>query len=212
MQLYSRAEERLNIASHAAGFVLSLAALAMLVVHAVRDGNALQLASFTIFGLSLVLMYAISTIYHSSTTAERRRRLRICDHVSIYVLIAGTYTPFALVTIQGSAGWLLFATSWILALAGTVLKFFHTGRYRVLSTLMYVGMGWLILFYLKPLTENLVAAGLLWLVAGGVAYSIGALLYSCKWLPFNHASFHICVLLGSACHFVSVNYYVLPVP
>lgn len=210
MHVYSPVEERMNIWSHAVGFVLSLAAFVALVLQATRHGTFLQLASFAIFGLSLVLMYGVSTVYHGCTRPERRCRLRIYDHVSIYVLIAGTYTPFALITVQGSAGWALFAMSWLMALAGTVMKLFFTGRYRLLSTLMYVGMGWMILLFLKPLTERLVDEGLAWLIAGGVAYSVGALLYSVRTLPFNHASFHALVLLGSACHFMAVYYFLLP--
>lgn len=210
MQVYSPVEERMNIWSHAVGFVLSVVALVALVLQATRHGTVLQLASFTIFGLSLVLMYAVSTIYHGCSTPERRCRLRVYDHVSIYVLIAGTYTPFALIVVQGSAGWTLFATSWLMALAGTVMKLSFTGRFRLLSTLMYVGMGWMILLFLKPLTEGLADEGLAWLIAGGVAYSVGALLYSVRTLPFNHAAFHALVLLGSTCHFVAVYYFLLP--
>jgi hemolysin III len=125
-------------------------------------------------------------------------------------LIAGTYTPFALVTLQGAAGWLLFGVVWGMALTGIVLKLFFTGRYKLISTLMYVFMGWLIVFFIKPLIANFPASGLAWLLAGGIAYTLGAVLYSIPKVPFHHAIFHVCVVLGSVCHFVAVYGYVLP--
>jgi hemolysin III len=137
--------------------------------------------------------------------------LRIIDHASIYVLIAGTYTPFALVTLNGATGWVIFGVAWGLALCGITLKLFFTGKYNLVSTLMYVFMGWIIVFAIKPLIVNLSSEGLFWLFCGGMAYTIGAILYSIKILRFNHAVFHVFVLAGSASHFVSVYFYVLPV-
>jgi len=126
------------------------------------------------------------------------------------VLIAGTYTPFALVTLNGQAGWWIFGISWGLALSGIILKVFFTGRFQLASTLMYVFMGWIIIFAIRPLIANLSGEGLFWLLAGGVAYTLGAVLYSIRKISFNHAIFHVFVLIGSACHFVSVFYFVLP--
>lgn len=206
---YPPAEEAVNVASHAVGFVLSIIALILLVVRAAESGSRLALVSFTIFGLSLVITYAVSTLYHSTRIPERRGRLRIMDHASIYVLIAGTYTPFTLITLQGMVGWLIFGISWSMALTGIVLKLFFTGRFRMVSTLMYVFMGWLILFAIAPLVENLHERGLYWLVAGGIAYSVGALLYSLRVIPFSHAMFHLLTMVGSACHFLAVFFYVL---
>ena len=207
---YPPAEERANILSHALGLFLSIAALVLLVIRASVHGNAWHIVSFSIFGASLVTLYSASTIYHSASNARLRSRLRIVDHASIYVLIAGTYTPFALVTLNGPVGWWIFGISWGLAVTGIVLKLFFTGRFKRVSTLMYVLMGWIIIFAIKPLIANLSAEGLYWLVAGGVAYTLGAILYSFKKIPFNHAIFHGFVLLGSTFHFVSVYCYVLP--
>jgi hemolysin III len=173
-------------------------------------GNVWHVVTFSIFGASLIFLYAASTLYHSAKKPELRRRLRIIDHASIYVLIAGTYTPFALVTLKGPVGWMIFGVSWGLALSGMILKLFFTGKYHLASTLMYVFMGWIIIFAIKPLIENLSYGGLFWLFAGGAAYTLGAILYSIKKIQFNHAIFHIFVLLGSFSHFVSVYFYILP--
>jgi hemolysin III len=207
---YPPAEERLNIVSHAIGFVLSLAATVLLVMRALDIGNARVLVSFTIFGASLVFLYAASTTYHSATRPALRAQLRIIDHASIYVLIAGTYTPFTMVTLHGPVGWWLFGATWGLALGGIILKLFFTGRFHTTSTLMYVFMGWIIVFAIKPLMNNLSQTGLLWLVIGGIAYTLGAGLYSIKSLKFNHALFHLLVLVGTVCHFGSVFYFVVP--
>lgn len=207
---YSPIEERINISSHVIGLALSLMALTFLVTHASLHGNVWHVVSFSIFGASLIALYAASATYHSAINPQARSRLRIVDHASIYVLIAGTYTPFTLVTLNGPTGWTIFSITWGMALSGIVLKLFFTGKYKVISTLMYVFMGWLIIFAIQPLVDNLPTEGLLWLIAGGVAYTIGAALYSIKKIKFNHAIFHIFVLIGSFCHFVSVFVYVLP--
>ena len=209
-KFYSPAEEKLNIASHALGLVLSLCALIVLVWNASAIGNAWDVVIFGIFGLSLVLLYATSTLYHSATEPERRRKLRILDHAMIYVLIAGTYTPLALVTLYGTVGWVLFGTAWTMALIGITLKIFFTGRYQLMSTLMYVFMGWILVFAINPLFRNLSPEGLYWLLAGGLSYTVGAILYAIKSIRFNHAIFHIFVLAGSVCHFVTVYAFVLP--
>ncbi len=207
---YSAAEEKINIASHTFGFVLSVIALVLLVVHASQHGNAWHIVSFSVFGISLVTLYAASTIYHSAKNPVIRNRLRIVDHATIYILIAGTYTPFTLITLGGFAGWTIFGVSWGMAVTGIVLKIFFTGKHDLISTLMYVFMGWIIVFAIEPLIHNLSADGLFWLVAGGIAYTVGAVLYSIKKIKFNHAIFHVFVLIGSACHFISVYFYVLP--
>jgi hemolysin III len=207
---YSPLEEKTNIISHAIGLVFSSIALVLLVVRASLSGNAWHVVSVSIFGASLISLYAASTFYHSAKDPKIRSRLRIIDHATIYVLIAGTYTPFTLVTLNGSVGWTIFAVSWAMALTGIILKLFFTGKYNVLSTLMYVFMGWIIVFAITPLINNLSTEGLFWLLAGGVAYTTGAVLYSIKKIKFNHAIFHMFVLLGSFCHFVSVYFYVLP--
>ncbi len=208
--IYSPLEENINILSHALGLVLSVVALVFLVIHASLHGNVWHIVSFAIFGASLISLYAASTFYHSAKNPVIRRRLRIFDHATIYVLIAGTYTPFTLVTLNGPIGWVIFGITWGLAISGIILKLFFTGKYNLVSTLMYVFMGWVIVFAIKPLIHNLSADGLFWLVAGGVAYTTGAVIYSIKKIKFNHAIFHLFVLIGSFSHFMSVYFYVLP--
>ena len=210
IKYYSPIEEKINIISHAIGFILSIVALVLLVTHANLHGDVWHIVSFSIFGASLIILYAASTFYHSAKKSELRNRLKIIDHASIYVLIAGTYTPFTLVTLNGTIGWVIFGTSWGLALTGIILKLFFTGKYNLISTIMYVLMGWVIVFAIKPLINNLPFEGLLWLFAGGISYTIGAILYSIKKIKFNHAIFHMFVLMGSFCHFMSVFFYVLP--
>jgi hemolysin III len=207
---YSPAEERINIASHAIGLLLSVAGLLALVTQALLRGDALHLVSFSVFAVSMIALYTASTAYHTARDPVLRGRLRTVDHAMIYVLIAGTYTPFALVTLQGTWGWILFGIIWGMALAGIVLKLFFTGRYDLFSTLMYVFMGWLIVFFIKPMIAQFPSAGLAWLLAGGIAYTLGAVLYSIPKAPFHHAIFHVCVVLGSACHFTAVYRYVIP--
>ena len=199
-------EERINIASHAFGMLLSIVALILLTI---RASGALEIVSLTVFASSMIALYTASTLYHGATSVERRAWLRTLDHAMIYVLIAGTYTPFSLLVLKGTIGWTIFAVSWTMAATGIVLKLFHTGRYDKLSTAMYVFMGWIIIFAFKPLIANLSPGGLSWLFAGGIAYTVGALFYSIRKMPFGHATFHIFVLIGSACHFISVYFFVL---
>jgi hemolysin III len=212
IKFYSPLEERINILSHAIGLLLSIVAVVLLVTRASHFGNAWHIVSAAIFGASLIALYAASTTYHSATGAELRARLRVIDHATIYILIAGTYTPFTLITLNGAVGWTIFAVSWCMAIIGIILKLFFTGRFNLVSTLMYVFMGWIIIFAVKPLIANLSPEGLFWLVAGGLSYTIGAIIYSIKKVPLNHAIFHLFVLGGSICHFVAVYFYVLPTP
>ena len=206
---YDLSEEKINIITHAIGLLLSIAALVLLIIHASSNGSARHIVSFTIFGASMILLYSASTLYHYSQTPNLRRKLNILDHASIYVLIAGTYTPFTLVTLKGALGWTIFGITWGIALIGIFLKLFYTGKYDKISTIAYVAMGWIIIFAVKPLIENLPLNGLYWLLAGGVFYTIGAVLYSIKKIKFNHAIFHIFVLLGSFSHFMAIYFYVL---
>ncbi len=210
IKYYSPIEEKINIISHGIGFILSIVALVLLVTHANLYGDVWHVVSFSIFGASLIILYAASTFYHSAKKPRLRKRMKIIDHASIYVLIAGSYTPFTLVTLNSTIGWVIFGTSWGLALTGIILKLFFTGKYNLISTVMYILMGWVIILAIKPLINNLPFEGLLWLFAGGISYTIGAIIYSIKKIKFNHAIFHIFVLMGSFCHFISVFYYVLP--
>jgi hemolysin III len=182
----------------------------LLVVRAAQLGTALHIVSFAIFGASLILLYLSSTVYHSTKKLSLRTKLRTVDHAAIYILIAGSYTPFALVILPGKIGWSLFGISWGMAVTGIVLKLFYTGRFNHLSTAMYVLMGWLIIFAIKPLMLAFPGTGLMLLFAGGISYTVGAISYSFKKLPFGHTIFHFFVLGGSACHFIAVYFYILP--
>jgi hemolysin III len=208
---YEPKEEKINVITHAFGLVLSVVALVLLVVFASLEGTAKHIVSFSIYGASLIVLYSASTFYHYSQNPKLRKRLNIFDHAAIYVLIAGTYTPFTLVVLKGWVGWSIFGISWGLALVGIVLKLFFTGKYDKISTFAYVLMGWLIIFAIKPLVHNLPFDGLMWLLAGGIFYTVGAVLYSIKNLKYNHAIFHVFVLLGSFSHFIAVFFYVLPI-
>lgn len=208
VKVYSPKEERINIASHAIGFFLSIIALLLLLIRAVSHGGTEFIASFAIFGVSLMILYAASTLYHSARDKEKRSRLKIFDHSSIYILIAGSYTPYTLITLKGDIGWIFFVIVWGSALVGIIMKLFFTGRFSIVSTIMYVLMGWVVIFAIKPLFQHLPLQGFIWLVAGGIAYTIGAVLYSIKKIGYNHALFHILVLIGSFCHFISIFCYV----
>jgi len=211
IKFYSPLEEKTNVISHAIGLGLSVIALVLLFTRAIRQGDIWHVVSFSFFGVSLCVLYAASTFYHNAKKPELRSKLRVFDHASIYVLIAGTYTPYTLVTLNGLTGWVIFGISWGLAITGIILKIFFTGKYNFISTLMYVFMGWIIIFAIKPLANRLSSDGIFWLTAGGISYTLGAVIYSIKKIIFNHAIFHIFVLLGSGCHFLSVFLYVLPI-
>ncbi len=208
---YNPKEEKLNVITHAIGLILSVVALVLLVVFASLEGTAKHIVSFSIYGVSLIVLYSASTLYHYSQKPKIRKRLNVFDHAAIYVLIAGTYTPFTLVVLKGWVGWTIFGISWGLAVAGIILKLFFTGKYDKISTYAYVLMGWVVIFAVKPLVENLALEGLMWLLAGGIFYTVGAVLYSIKRIKYNHAIFHVFVLLGSFTHFIAVFFYVLPV-
>ncbi|MBL4644114.1 MAG: hemolysin III family protein [Flavobacteriaceae bacterium] len=204
---YNEKEEKLNVITHAFGLVMGIIALPFLILKSLYFDGFWKPASILIYGVSIIVLYAASTVYHSAKSPKRRRRLNIFDHAAIYVLIAGTYTPFTLITLEGKTGWIIFGLTWFFALIGIVLKLFYTGKFDKLSTIMYVLMGWQIVFVINPLLDNLPTEGLLWLFSGGVFYTLGAILYSIKKIPYNHAIFHVFVLLGSISHFISVYFY-----
>jgi hemolysin III len=205
---YSPLEEKINIYSHVLGAVLGGIALILFMIKAARGGTSLEMLSNLIFCISVITLYSISAQYHSAIDPQKRFRLKIIDHSAIYILIAGTYTPYALNLIKGVDGWVLFGVAWGMALIGITLKVFFTGRFKILSTLMYVFMGWIIIFYIKPLTAVISNDGFAWLLIGGVSYTVGALIYTVKRVPLNHATFHIFVLLGSIGHFISIFFYI----
>lgn len=210
VKFYSQKEEFWNVLSHGAGLGLSFLALLLLLLRASQFDDLQASLSFGVFGAGLILLYAASTFYHSAKDPKWRYRLKIFDHIAIFILIAATYTPFALITLEGETGWIIFGVTWGIALFGTVLKLFFTGRFKILSTLLYVGMGWVIIFAIKPLINNLSEAGILWLFAGGFFYTLGAVLYNINRIKYNHAIFHLFVLLGSFSHFMAIYLHVLP--
>jgi hemolysin III len=201
---YSHKEERLNIITHAFGLLLSVIGLPFLILKSLNFNGFWKPTSLIIYGFSLIVLYAASTFYHAAKDPRLRRKLNIFDHAAIYVLIAGTYTPFTILVLEGFLGWIIFGLTWTFALTGIILKLFYTGRFDKLSTALYLLMGWQIMFVINPLMERFSTEGLQLLFAGGVFYTIGAVLYSIKKLPYNHAIFHVFVLLGSVCHFFSV--------
>ncbi len=206
---YPANEEKLNVLTHGIGLLLSVVALVVLVVYASLEGTVWHVVSFSIYGASLVILYFASTAFHWAENQKIRNRLNVFDHASIFLLIAGTYTPFLLVTLNGPWGWSIFGVVWGVAAAGIVLKFFFAGRFNFLSTIIYVIMGWIIVIAIKPLMAALPFPGLMWVLAGGLSYSVGAVFFLLDKMPYNHAIFHVFVLVGSACHFVAVFWYVL---
>lgn len=201
---YSTKEEKLNVVSHGFGLGLSVIALPILILKAFNFDGFWKPISFIIYGFSMVILYAASTFYHASKNPKKRRKLNIFDHAAIYVLIAGSYSPFCLVGLNSDLGWYMFLFVWIFALTGIILKLFFTGRFDKLSTAIYLLMGWQVMFFIKPLMESLTTEAFSYLVAGGVFYSVGAILYSIKKIPYNHFIFHIFVLLGSLSHFIAI--------
>ena len=204
-------EEILNAVTHGIGAALSVAALVgMLFYYA--NGGVWHLTSCLIYGISLILLYLASTLYHSFTNMRLKAIFKFVDHASIYVLIAGNYTPFALIPLHGSLGWTIFGVVWGLAALGIVFQIFFVKRFRVLGTLCYLGMGWFAVVMVRPLLELLPAEAVYWLFIGGVLYTVGAIFYLAKRLPYSHVVWHVFVLAGSAAHFWSIFHYVLPVP
>lgn len=201
-------EERLNILTHGLGLLLSIIALFALVIHANTNGGIVHKISFSVFGSSLILTYAASTFFHLAKDPKIRRRFNIFDHSSIYVLIAGTYTPLTLITLEGRIGWTIFAIVWTMAGIGILFKLYYCGRYKLISTLSYVIMGLIIFTAINPLMHNLPYYGLIWLIGGSIAYIIGVVLYSSRKIKLNHAMFHVFVLIGSFCHFMVIYNYV----
>jgi hemolysin III len=207
--IYSKFEENMNVVSHAIGLFLSIVAFVLLLQRALEYGGGLLIASFSVYGLSLILLYSASTFYHHAKDMTKRAKLQVFDHTSIYVLIAGTYTPFMLIALNNTFGWILFSIIWTFALVGVILKLFFTGRFDLVLTIMYIVMGWIIVIAIKPLLQSVALEGVILLFAGGISYTLGAVIYRLKKIPLNHAIFHICVLIGSLCHFISVYFYVV---
>lgn len=209
--LYSFGEEVAHVITHGLGAVLSIAGLTILVARASMYGNAWHVTASAIFGASLVLMYAASALFHGIQYPRAKHILRVIDHSLIYVLIAGTYTPFTLITLRDSQwGWILFGVTWGLALFGIIFKIFFTGKFEKLSLAIYLGMGWCVIFAIKPLLAAMPTGGLLLLLAGGLTYSAGVAFYVMERLRYHHAIWHVFVLGGSVFHYFAILLYVIP--
>jgi hemolysin III len=207
---YSPREELAHSVTHGFGVVLSVIGLAVLVALAARRGTVAHVVGCTVFGTSLVLLYTASTLYHSMTAPRAKRVLRVLDHAAIYLLIAGTYTPFALVTLEGAVGWTLIAVLWTLAVLGIVSKATAIHRFQAVSIALYLGMGWSALLVIEPLLAGIRAQGLLLVVLGGLAYTGGLAFYGLRRIPYHHMLWHLCVLAGSVLHYLAVLLYVIP--
>lgn len=208
-KLQTKAEEIGNATTHALGVLLSLVAITLFIVFATNQDDALKLISSLVFGSTLLLMYASSTLYHSFKDPKLKHLFRIVDHASIYLLIAGSYTPFMLVTLKGGWGWTMFIFVWSLALAGVVFKIFFVQKFELLSTAIYLLMGWMSLIVVKPIYQLLPLGGLECVVAGGLCYTIGVIFYVWERLKFSHLLWHLFVLAGSIFHFFAVLFYVI---
>ncbi|WP_110513283.1 PAQR family membrane homeostasis protein TrhA [Herpetosiphon llansteffanensis] len=204
---YSAAEELANAITHGIGVALSVAGLVILLVMAINTGDPWRIASFTVYGLSLICMYLASTLYHSIRNPRAKYLLKIFDHCAIYLLIAGTYTPILLVSLQTSLAWTLFGLIWGCAFAGICFKLFFIKRFELLSTLMYVGMGWLSVMAWDDMVASLPGGAFALLVAGGLTYTAGVIFYRWEKLPYNHAIWHGFVMGGSVCHFLVMALY-----
>ncbi len=203
------ANELANSITHGIGTLLSIVGLIFLVVLSSLHYDVWHIVSFSIFGVSMTVLYASSTLYHSFRQENIKRVLQKVDHAAIYFLIAGSYTPFTLVTLNGVWGWTLFGVVWAFALVGFIIQiFFRLEKMKLVSSIIYLVMGWMAMIVVKPLFNALPTNGLLWLLAGGLFYSFGVIFYLWKNLPFNHGIWHLFVLGGSICHFCAIYFYV----
>lgn len=202
-------EEYWNTGTHGLGILLGLIG-AIFMIGAVREADSLSRVSVWIYSVSVIVLFSASTIYHAVADPRIKRKLRILDHISIYLLIAGTYTPVALITLRDSSGWWLFGAVWGMALFGTILKLFFTGRFEIFSVFLYLLMGWLIVIDLQNLMEQLTPGGRNLLIAGGAFYTVGILFYAIRKIPYNHMIWHFFVLAGAISHWLFVYLEVIP--
>ncbi len=208
MRKQTKLEENLNATTHAIGALLGIAGLALLIVFE-RKLTPYSLFSVIVYGISIIVLFLASTLYHSVSNKKQKHYFRIVDHISIYLLIAGTYTPVLLITLEQSLGWPLFWIVWGIAAFGVVLKLFFTGRFETFSTLLYLVMGWLIVFDFNTLKDLLDANGLILLIAGGLFYTVGIVFYAIEKIPYNHVIWHLFVLEGAISHFFMIFWYVI---
>ena len=202
-------EEIMNAISHGIGILFAIIGLVILIVSSNKSGDTWHTVTFSIYGSTLILLYLASTLYHSCPNGRVKRILKICDHSAIFLLIAGSYTPLTLLVLRGKLGWTLFSTVRIIAIAGIIFKVFFIKQFKALSTVLYIAMGWIVIFAIKPLYLTLNTQSIVFLVAGGLFYTVGTIFYSSKKLKYNHAIWHLFVLGGSVCHFFTM-FYLLP--
>ncbi|MGC8818471.1 MAG: PAQR family membrane homeostasis protein TrhA [Athalassotoga sp.] len=207
---YTLGEEIANAITHGIGTLLAIAALVILVIFSAIYGNAWYVVSFSIYGSSMVILYTMSTIYHALPGGKAKDVFEIFDHSSIFLLIAGTYTPFELITLRGPLGWTLFGITWSMAVIGILFKIFFVKKFVILSTLIYILMGWMVIFAINPLLEKLSLDGIIFLVIGGLLYTFGTVFYIRRKMRYHHFIWHLFVIGGSAMHFFAILFYVLP--
>ena len=208
MRIQTKFEEQLNAISHAFGALLGIAALILLIIFDTHKTDW-SLFSVIVYGISIIILFTASTLYHAINREKLKHYFRIIDHIGIYLLIAGTYTPVLLITLEGSLGWTLFWVVWGIAAFGVVLKLFFTGRLNVFSTLLYLVMGWIIVFDFSTLYSLVDSDAILLLMAGGLAYTVGIVFYAIEKIPYNHVIWHLFVLAGAISHFFMVFLYVI---
>ena len=208
MRIQSPFEEKLNALTHAIGALFGIAALVLLIVFN-SNKTDWSLFSVIVYGISIIVLFTASTLYHSVTNEKKKHYFRIIDHISIYLLIAGTYTPVLLISLEQTLGWTLFWVVWGIAAFGVILKLFFTGKFEIFSTLLYLVMGWLIVFDFSNLSEILGSDGILFLFAGGLSYTVGIIFYVIQKIPYNHVIWHLFVLSGAICHFFMILFYVI---
>ena len=208
MRIQSPFEEKLNAITHAIGALFGIVALILLIVYNTQKSDW-SLFSVIVYGISIIILFTASTFYHAVKGEKRKHYFRIVDHISIYFLIAGTYTPVCLISLEQSLGWTLFFVVWGIAVFGVILKLFFTGRFEIFSTLLYLVMGWLIVFDFPNLSDTVGDCGVLFLFAGGLAYTVGIVFYAIHKIPFNHVIWHLFVLAGAICHFFMIFLYVI---
>ena len=207
---YSAAEEFAHTLTHGVGALLSIAGLAVLVAFASLNGDVWHIVSSSIYGATLIVLYSASSLYHGVTHPRAKSILQRFDHAAIYLLIAGTYTPFLLVSLRGVWGWSLLSVIWSVAIFGMITEFVNAKRFEKLSLWLYLGLGWIVVLAINPMLENVEPGGLILLLLGGLSYSLGVIFYVREQMTFSHAIWHIFVLAGSVFHFFSILFYVIP--
>ena len=209
-RIYSKREEIANAITHGIGALLSIAALVLLLIYSTKHGSTAHIVSFTIYGVSMILLYFSSTLLHSLREGKLKDVFEIMDHASIYIFIAGSYTPILLLVVKDSLGITLLSVVWSIAFLGIIFKVFFTKKFLFLSTMIYIGMGWMIVFAIEPVVNRLAFEGLIMFVVGGLLYTFGTIFYMWRLFPFHHAVWHLFVVGGSAFHFFTMFYHVLP--